>query len=103
MVTPKTTLEQPEQERCCECHKPVSIPAGFAKDPEKYSEVIELDNCDFLHQACAVAYFSVQCKDCGAWYPLVNMDGYQQCECGGTLEKRTKAQVKAAWAVKPKR
>ena len=73
------------------------MPDNFGKDPEKYPKIIELDNCDFLHRKCAVDYFSCQCKECSAWYPLVSMEGDNHCECGETLEKRTKTQVKKAW------
>ena len=86
-----------EKEDCCQCHKDISVPSDFAKYPGKHPEIIELDNCDFLHRKCAVAYFSCQCNECDAWYPLVSMEGDAQCECGGTLELRTRTQVRKAW------
>jgi hypothetical protein len=48
-----------------------------------------------------VCQFDCQCKECSNWYPLVSMEGDSKCECGGMLEKRTAAQVKAAWKLKP--
>jgi hypothetical protein len=49
-------MENYHQEDCCQCHKPVTIPEGFAKKPADYPHIIELDNCDYLHRACATDY-----------------------------------------------